>query len=311
VLAPSVSELIAQEFSRNLGLVSAATQERLLATRVAVAGAGGVGGIHLLTLARLGVGRFAIADMDRFERANVSRQFGATRSSVGRNKAEVMAEMLYDINPAADITIVTQPISADNVVEFLQGADYYVDGIEFFEIGARRSLFQQARRQGIYALTAAPLGFGATLQVFAPQGMSFDAYFGIAEGMSYLEMLAAFAAGLAPRPYHLKYLDLNYVNLAERRGPAVAPACTLAASLIATSIARLVADLPVKAVPHYTQLDLHRSKFRQGYLWLGGRNPLQRLKRRFILERFQRAMTRAAAPTPTSGNDPADPERRA
>jgi hypothetical protein len=149
-------------------------------------------------------------------------------------------------------------------------------------------LFHRARAQGIYALTAAPLGFGATLQVFAPQGMSFDEYFGITEETPYLEKLAAFLAGLAPRPYHLKYLDMKQVNFKERRGPAVAPACTLAASLVATCVARLVAGLPVKAVPHYTQLDLYRSKFRQGYLWLGGGNPLQRLKRRIILRKLKK-----------------------
>jgi len=293
VPAPTVEELIRHEFARNIGLVSESVQARLLATRVAVAGVGGVGGIHLLTLARLGVGKFTIADMDTFERPNVSRQFGAAHSTLGRNKAEVMADMLRDINPAVEVRTVTHAIDRDNVAEFLQGADFYVDGIEFFEIEARRALFQQARAQGIYALTAAPLGFGATLQIFSPTGMSFDDYFGITEPMPYLEKLAAFAAGLAPRPYHLKYLDVSQVCLKKRRGPAVAPACTLAASLIATSIARLVAGQPVKAVPHYTQLDLYRGKFRSGYLWLGGRNPLQKVIRRIILSKFKKAMAKS------------------
>lgn len=290
-MPPAITEdLISHEFARNIGLVDRAVQARLLATRVAVAGVGGVGGIHLLTLARLGVGKFAIADMDTFERANVSRQFGAARSTIGRNKAEVMAEMLKDINPDVEVRVVTAAIDRDNVADFLAGADYFVDGIEFFEIEARRALFHRAREQGIYALTAAPLGFGATLQVFSPRGMTFDDYFGISEAMPYLEKLAAFAAGLAPRPYHLKYLDLKQVSLKERRGPAVAPACTLAASLVATSVARLVAGEPVNAVPHYTQLDMYRSKFRTGYLWLGGRNPLQLIKRRIILGKLQDAL---------------------
>ena len=229
--APTTEELIRHEFARNIGLVSEETQAQLLATRVAVAGVGGVGGIHLLTLARLGVGKFTIADMDTFERPNVSRQFGAAHSTLGRNKAEVMADMLRDINPAVEVRTVTHAIDRDNVADFLQGADFYVDGIEFFEIEARRALFQRARDQGIYALTAAPLGFGATLQVFSPQGMSFDDYFGITETMPYLEKLAAFAAGLAPRPYHLRYLDTNFVSLKERRGPAVAPAWAMAFAL--------------------------------------------------------------------------------
>ena len=283
-------DLIRHEFSRNIGLISEATQTRLLATRVAVAGTGGVGGIHLLTLARMGIGNFTIADMDVYERANISRQFGARHSTLGQNKADVLVGLLKDINPAINARVFAEGVQADNLDDFLADADFFVDGIDFFEIEIRRALFQRARQKGIFALTAAPLGFGATLQVFSPTGMSFDAYFGITDAMSDLEKLAAFAAGLAPRPYHLKYLDLSKVSLAKRRGPAVAPACTLAASLIATKIARITAGERVRTVPYYTQLDLYRSKFRKGYLLFGGRNPLQRLKRNIILKKFQKAV---------------------
>lgn len=286
-------DLISHEFSRNIGLISEATQTKLLSSHVAVAGTGGVGGIHLLTLARMGIGNFTIADMDIYERANISRQFGARHSTLGQNKATVLVELLRDINPAINSRIFPKGVRAENLDDFMAGVDFFVDGIDFFEIDIRRALFQRAREQGIYALTAAPLGFGATLQVFSPEGMSFDDYFGMTDAMSYLEKLAAFAAGLAPRPYHLKYMDLAKVSLAKRRGPAVAPACTLAASLIATKIARITAGERVKTAPYYTQLDLYRSKFRKGYLLFGGRNPLQRLKRNIILKKFQKAMQTA------------------
>ena len=291
--AATIKELIGHEFSRNIGLISEATQEKLALTRVAVAGAGGVGGIHILTLARMGVGKFHIADLDTFERANISRQFGAFKSTIGRHKAETLAAMVHDINPHADIKVFPRGVNPDNYQEFLEGCDFLVDGIEFFEIDVRRELFNLARDKGIPALTAAPLGFGATLQVFSPQGMSFDDYFGMTAAMPYLEKLAAFEAGLAPHPYHLEYLDVKKVSLRERRGPAVAPACTLAASLIATSIARIVAGEPVKTVPHYMQLDMYRSKFRKGYLLWGGKNPLQKLKCRIILKKFQQALQNA------------------
>lgn len=285
-----VEELIAHEFSRNIGLISEATQTRLLATRVAVAGTGGVGGIHLLTLARMGIGRFCIADMDTYERANISRQFGARHSTLGKSKAQVLAALLQDINPAISSRIYTDGVNQGNIDEFLHDADFFVDGIDFFELDIRRELFKRARQKGIYALTAAPLGFGSTLQVFSPHGMSFDDYFGLTDEMPYLQKLAAFAAGLAPRPYHLKYLDLSKVSMAKRRGPAVAPACTLAASLIATKIARIAAGEKVKSAPYYTQLDLYLSKFRKGYLLWGGKNPIQKLKRNIILKKFKDAL---------------------
>jgi len=286
----TIQDLISHEFSRNIGLISNANQIKLCQARVAVAGVGGVGGIHLLTLARLGIGKFTIADMDVYERANISRQFGAKHSTLGDYKTSVISNLLQDINPTIESKIFPKGVDRENIGEFLQGADFFVDGMDFFEVEIRRELFKKAREMGIVALTSAPLGFGSTLQVFSPQGMSFDDYFGISEEMPYLEKLAAFASGLAPRPYHLKYLDLSKVSLENKSGPAVAPACTLAASLVATCVVRLVAGEPVRAVPYYTQIDLYRSKFRNGYLVWGGKNPLQKLKRHIILKKFKKAL---------------------
>ena len=82
-----------QAFSRNIGWVNSKEQEILRHKRVAIAGMGGVGGIHLLTLARLGIGAFHIADFDVFDIVNFNRQVGATVSSLGKPKAEVLSGM--------------------------------------------------------------------------------------------------------------------------------------------------------------------------------------------------------------------------
>jgi len=89
----------ATAFSRNLGWVTEVEQSILRGKRVAIAGMGGVGGLHLLTLARLGIGRFRISDLDHFELANFNRQAGAGISTLGRPKVEVMAAMAREINP--------------------------------------------------------------------------------------------------------------------------------------------------------------------------------------------------------------------
>lgn len=278
--------LIREHFSRNIGILSEEEQRILLHSSVAVAGAGGVGGLHVLTLARLGIGKFSIADPDTFESVNVSRQFGAAASTIGEKKAEVMARMVRDINPHAQVRAVAEKIDETNVGSFLEGAEIFIDGIDFFEIEARRLLFRQARERGMYALTSAPLGFGATLQVFSPTGMTFDEYFGIDDSMDLLEQLASFASGLAPRPYHLRYIDMSKVSLARKTGPAVAPACTLAASLVATEVVKILTGKgEVRTVPSYLQIDLMRGKFRVGRMRSGGKNLLHRLRRRLILRK--------------------------
>ena len=142
-----------EAFKRNRGLITEEEQEKLRNSRVAIAGMGGVGGVHLVTLARLGIGKFTIADPDVFEVANFNRQYGATISNLGRNKAEAMAETALDINPELDLRVMPEAVDEANVDEFLEGADLFVDGLDFFAIEARRLVFRRAAERGIWAIT--------------------------------------------------------------------------------------------------------------------------------------------------------------
>ena len=85
----------AAAFTRNIGWVTEWEQDLLRGKRVAIAGLGGVGGSHLLTLTRMGIGAFSLADFDTFDYANFNRQVGATIASVGRRKLDVMSEMAF------------------------------------------------------------------------------------------------------------------------------------------------------------------------------------------------------------------------
>ena len=90
-------------FSRNIGWVTHDEQASLRTKRVAIAGCGGVGGLHSLTLARLGVGKINISDFDQFDIHNINRQSGAFVSTKDQDKIEVMSAMLKDINPEIEI----------------------------------------------------------------------------------------------------------------------------------------------------------------------------------------------------------------
>jgi hypothetical protein len=88
----------------------------------------GVGGVYLLTLARLGIGAFSIAEFDTYALANFNRQIGATVSSLNRPKVDVMLEMARDINPQLDVRVFRDGLNAENIGDFLDGGDVYVDG---------------------------------------------------------------------------------------------------------------------------------------------------------------------------------------
>lgn len=265
-------------FSRNIGWVTVTEQARLRQKRIAVAGMGGVGGVHLLTLARLGIGAFNIADFDSFDLANFNRQAGATMSSLGRPKVDVLAELALDINPELDIRRFPQGVSDANLDKFLDGVDLYVDGLDFFSFSARRATFAACHRLGIPAVTAAPLGMGTAVLTFIPEGMSFEEYFCL-EGCDEEEMAIRFLLGLSPGMLQRGYLaDPSRVNLSERRGPSTIAACQLCAGVTATEALKLLLGRgKVLAAPRGYQFDAYRNSFIKTWRPGGNRNPLQRL----------------------------------
>jgi hypothetical protein len=267
-----------QAFSRNLGWVRDAEQSRLRQARVAIAGLGGVGGFHLLTLARLGIGHFTIADLDVFEVANFNRQAGASQATVGRAKVEVLAEMARDINPECQLALFPDGVSKDNLDEFFQGVDLYVDGLDFFAFEARERVFAYCAEHRIPAITVAPLGMSAALLNFLPGGMTFEDYFQVA-GLPDLEKAVRFLVGLAPALLHRHYLvDQTRVDLKSRRGPSTPMACMLCAGVAGSEALKLLLDRGrVLAAPHGVQFDGYRNKLARTWRPGGNRNPINRL----------------------------------
>ncbi len=269
-----------EALSRNVGFITPAEQDRLLNATVAIPGLGGVGGDHLVTLARLGIGRFHLADFDVFEPANLNRQYGAKTTHLGRPKLDVMVEEAMNINPFLDIRKFPQGVEKQNLEAFLDGVDVVVDGIDFFNFDVRRMVFNRARALGIHVVTAGPLGYSAAMLVFAPdRGMGFDEYFDIRDAMTTDEKLLSFMVGLAPRATHRHYIDPRRIDLENHRGPSLGAGCANCASAAATEVVRiLLGKKGLRPAPHYSQYDPYVRRFHQGYLFFGNRNPLQKLK---------------------------------
>jgi molybdopterin/thiamine biosynthesis adenylyltransferase len=267
-----------EAFSRNVGWVTEAEQGILRKKRVAIAGMGGVGGIHLLTLARLGVGAFNVADFDVFDIANFNRQVGSSCSSLGQSKVDVMTALAKDINPELDIKVFRTGVDLSNMAEFLKNVDLYVDGLDFFAFDARQETFAACAAKGIPAITAAPLGMGVALLNFLPGKMSFEEYFGWT-GCTDDEKALRFLVGLAPAGLHRSYLvDPSKVNLSERRGPSTIMACQLCAGLAATEALKvMLARGKVLPAPHGIQFDAYRNRLSHTWRPGGNRHPLQRI----------------------------------
>lgn len=106
--------------------------ERLQQANVLVVGLGGVGAYAAEMICRAGVGRMTIVDADTVQPTNINRQLPALHSTMGKEKAEVLAARFKDINPDIQLTVLPVFLKDDNIPELLDAAryDFIVDAID-------------------------------------------------------------------------------------------------------------------------------------------------------------------------------------
>lgn len=287
-------------FTRNIGWVTEWEQDALRGKRVAIAGLGGVGGAHLLTLTRLGIGGFSLADFDTYSLANFNRQVGANLDTVDRSKLDVMVEMALAINPTLRLERFPKGVEPENLDAFLEDVDLYVDGLDFFELKIRQAVFRRCAELGIPAITAAPIGMGTNWLIFAPGGMSFESYFRL-ENQPETEQYLRFLIGLAPGGVHRKYLvDPSRVDLRAKAGPSTGASCQLCAGVVGVEAAKLLLGRNnLRAAPIHHHFDPYAGTHRKTRLRWGVGGPWQRVKlaiaRRFYLR--QLSFAPVAAPS--------------
>ncbi|MEJ7363364.1 ThiF family adenylyltransferase, partial [Staphylococcus epidermidis] len=88
---------------------------------------GGIGGAVAERLVRLGVRHIKVADPDHFELSNINRQFGASLDNIGRNKAEVVGESIFNISRDVNVDVYPEGINDNTADDFVDGCDYVLD----------------------------------------------------------------------------------------------------------------------------------------------------------------------------------------
>lgn len=220
--------------NRTIMLLGEEAVQTLRRKRVAIAGCGGQGGATCLMLARMGVSSFILADPKPFDEPDVNRQWGAHRSTLGRNKAEVYAEMLHEINPAIESRLLTSGITEGNVEEFLEGADLLIDCLDISVSAAlRKRVFSMASSKGMHIFTGAMLGFGGMVAGSYPGGLPLEFVAGVED--------TAIGGSTLPRglrdlfvPDHLDRLEKS---LAIHRAPSIAVSPASLATVLAVESA--------------------------------------------------------------------------
>lgn len=145
------------QFERTRLLFGDAGMEKLYASKVAVFGIGGVGGYVAEALARSGVGSLLLVDHDTVSLSNLNRQIIALHSTLGRNKAKVMADRIADINPLAKVEARDCFYLPENADSFdFSDYSYVVDAVD--TVTAKLEIIQRAKSSGVPVISSMGAG---------------------------------------------------------------------------------------------------------------------------------------------------------
>ena len=156
--------MIDKRFEREEMLIGEEALQKLANARVCLFGVGGVGSYAVEALARAGVGEIDIIDNDTVSITNINRQLCALSSTVGKNKVDVVAERLLDINPALKVNRYCDFVLPENIDKYEFSAyDYVIDAVD--TVSAKLAIIEAAERAGVPVLSC--MGTGNKLDPMA------------------------------------------------------------------------------------------------------------------------------------------------
>lgn len=140
------------------------TIEKVRDTVFVLAGFGGVGAITAELLARWGIKKFRLLDMDKYDPSNLNRQLFATSKTIGRDKTAVAAERILEINPYAEIEqIINAPVTNGNVHDFVKGAGII---IQTTDSPSSQLFYRAGRKYGIPVVNGYSTIIGVRVQIY-------------------------------------------------------------------------------------------------------------------------------------------------
>jgi tRNA threonylcarbamoyladenosine dehydratase len=138
-------------------LYGVAGAARIRAAHVAVVGIGGVGSWAAEALARSGVGRLTLIDLDHVAESNINRQIHALQSTLGQAKVLAMQERIAQINPACEVTAIEEFVEPGNWPDLLPaGVDAVIDACD--QVKAKVAMAVWARRSKTLFVAAGAAG---------------------------------------------------------------------------------------------------------------------------------------------------------
>ncbi|MEW5919987.1 MAG: HesA/MoeB/ThiF family protein [Bacillota bacterium] len=169
--------VIPERYERSLGTVGGpAGQVRLLRSRAAVIGLGGLGGLTAELLTRMGVGTIVLVDGDSFNESNLNRQVMSTETNLGQPKVTAATARLAEINAAVELIAYPSFATPHNLEKMLAGCHVALDCLD--SLGARFLLQDFCRRLQIPFVHGAIAQYYGQLSVIYPGDPGLEAVYG-------------------------------------------------------------------------------------------------------------------------------------
>jgi molybdopterin/thiamine biosynthesis adenylyltransferase len=168
--------MVPSRYQRNIGTIGIDGQIKLLMSKVAVLGCGGLGGYVIELLARMGIGCLVLIDGDVFDENNLNRQLIATEGNLGKPKAKEAALRVKAINSAVDTEVYAGFAGAENINALLSGCAVAVDALD--NVSSRFIMESACRDLGIPMVHGAIAGFVGQVLTILPSDPGLKAVYG-------------------------------------------------------------------------------------------------------------------------------------
>jgi molybdopterin/thiamine biosynthesis adenylyltransferase len=163
--------------TRQMPLVNRADQEKFKESKITVIGCGGIGGMTIEMLARMGVGELTLVDEDAFDLSNLNRQLLSTHANIGQAKSEAAAERVCKINPYVEVTSFTEHVDGENIDELIRDSDIVIDALD--NILTRVIVSRKAREYRIPFIHGAIHGTLGQVTTFLSNTTSYEEMFNL------------------------------------------------------------------------------------------------------------------------------------
>ncbi len=173
-------------FYRNYSIFTREEQEKIRQGRILIVGCGGIGGTVAVILARSGVEHFTLVEFDQYDLSNMNRQIGCFAETIGRNKAEVIRDLILRINPRAEVKVYPEMLTHSQIASLMADADLVFPAAD--DLAFSFFIFRDARRLGKPGLLVLPSGTWANVGLLLPTGPTVEDLEGVPQLDTYEEL---------------------------------------------------------------------------------------------------------------------------